>query len=82
LIDIEQMFSLQNEAQDVADTDNATPLQLQDGTVSFDHVSFHYDPRRPVLQDVSFTIPGGKTLAIVGASGSGKSTIARLLFRF
>jgi len=82
LIDIEQMFSLQNEAQDVADTDNATPLQLQDGTVRFDHVSFHYDPRRPVLQDVSFTIPGGKTLAIVGASGSGKSTIARLLFRF
>ncbi|MBM3602687.1 MAG: ABC transporter ATP-binding protein/permease [Alphaproteobacteria bacterium] len=82
LIDIEQMFTLQNEAQDVTDKDNASPLQLQDGTVSFEQVSFHYDPRRPVLQDVSFTIPGGKTLAIVGASGSGKSTIARLLFRF
>jgi ATP-binding cassette subfamily B protein len=82
LIDIEQMFSLQNEVQDVADKDNATPLQLQDGGVAFEHVTFHYDARRPVLQDVSFTIPGGKTLAIVGASGSGKSTIARLLFRF
>lgn len=48
----------------------------------FEHVSFEYEPARPVLHDVSFHIPPGTTLAVVGRSGSGKSTLARLLLRF
>jgi ATP-binding cassette subfamily B protein len=50
--------------------------------VTFEHVTFAYDPRRTILHDVSFTVPAGRKVAIVGASGAGKSTISRLLFRF
>jgi ATP-binding cassette subfamily B protein len=50
--------------------------------VRFEHVDFHYEPNRQILFDVSFTIPAGRTVAVVGPSGSGKSTLARLLFRF
>ena len=52
------------------------------GEVRFDNVSFAYDPRRPILKDVSFTAKPGQMVALVGATGSGKSTIARLLFRY
>lgn len=50
--------------------------------IEFNNVSFAYDPRRPILRDISFTVPPGQTFAIVGSTGSGKSTIVRLLFRF
>jgi ATP-binding cassette subfamily B protein len=66
----------------VQDAPTAAPLVVTQGAVRFEAVDFFYDARRPVLQAVDFEVGGGKTLAIVGASGSGKSTIARLLFRF
>jgi ATP-binding cassette subfamily B protein len=80
--DIEQMYGLLAEASEVQDAPDAQPLRKGPGRVVFDHVNFAYDPRRPILNDVSFEVPGGRTVAIVGPTGGGKSTIARLLFRF
>ncbi|CAI1030578.1 Putative multidrug export ATP-binding/permease protein SAV1866 [Serratia proteamaculans] len=82
LIDMENMFDLLQEEQEIVDKPDAKVLQLSAGEVSFDAVSFGYDVRRPILKNVSFTIPAGNTVAIVGASGAGKSTLSRLLFRF
>ena len=61
---------------------NALPLALKGGSISFQNVTFGYHPSRPIFQNLSFTIPAGKKVAIVGSSGSGKSTIFRLLYRF
>ena len=61
---------------------DAVDLDVGRGEVRFDCVSFAYDPERPILYDVSFTIPAGQKIAVVGPSGAGKSTLARLLFRF
>ncbi len=82
LVDMEQMFGLLDQNQEVEDSPGAVPLSVTDGVVRFEHVSFRYDPRNPVLRDVDFEVPSGNTVAIVGASGAGKSTISRLLFRF
>jgi ATP-binding cassette subfamily B protein len=82
LIDMEQMFRLLAVPQEVADRPGASPLRLTGAEVRFERDGFAYDPRRPILEEVTFTIPAGRKLAIVGPSGSGKSTIARLLFRF
>jgi len=82
LTDMETMFQLLAENPEVEDSPNATELNIDGGHVVFNSVTFDYDPRRPVLADVSFHVPSGGTVAIVGASGSGKSTISRLLFRF
>jgi len=82
LADMERMFELDAERTEVADAPGATALVVDGGEVRFEHVDFHYEPNRQILFDVSFTVPAGKTVAIVGPSGSGKSTIARLLFRF
>src|SRR5207245_6629109 len=60
----------------------APPVQVSSVEVRFEYVEFHYEPYRQILFDVSFTIPAGRTVAVVGPSGSGKSTLARLLFRF
>ncbi len=82
LTDMESMFNLLDVSADVKDRPNALPLRDGPGDVAFEHVSFAYDPRRTILDDVSFTVPAGHRVAIVGASGAGKSTISRLLFRF
>jgi ATP-binding cassette, subfamily B, heavy metal transporter len=82
LTDLDRMFGLLDREREVADAPDATELDVTAGEVRFDRVSFAYDPARPILQDVSFTIPPGRKVAVVGASGAGKSTVARLLFRF
>jgi ATP-binding cassette, subfamily B, heavy metal transporter len=83
LTDLDRMFNLLEKEREVADAPNAQLLSLASPpSVAFEHVDFAYEQNRPILQDVSFTIPAGKTVAIVGPSGSGKSTLARLLFRF
>jgi ATP-binding cassette, subfamily B, heavy metal transporter len=82
LTDMESMFGLLEEQAEIGDRPDAKPLLANGGEVVFDDLSFAYDPRRKVLDDVSFTVPPGKTVAIVGASGAGKSTISRLLYRF
>ena len=61
---------------------HAKPLSFKGGEIKFENVSFGYHPERPIFKDISFTIPAGKKVAIVGTSGSGKSTILRLLYRF
>jgi ATP-binding cassette, subfamily B, heavy metal transporter len=84
--DMARMFGLLSEHQEIADRPEATALGSREararGEVSFDHVSFSYEPDRQILRDVSFTVPAGQTYAVVGPSGGGKSTLARLLFRF
>jgi ATP-binding cassette subfamily B protein len=82
LTDMDAMFGLLKVDREVADKADAPALDVTGGEIVFDHVNFGYDERRPILRDVSFTVPPGKTVAIVGPSGAGKSTISRILFRF
>ncbi|MCM2474010.1 ABC transporter ATP-binding protein/permease [Rhizobium sp. CG5] len=82
LTDIEQMFDLLNVDAEIKDAPDAKPLAIGQGAIVFDNVHFSYDPERPILKGVSFTVPAGKTVAVVGPSGAGKSTISRLLYRF
>ncbi|HXB52236.1 MAG TPA: ABC transporter ATP-binding protein/permease [Rhizomicrobium sp.] len=82
LVDMEAMFRLLNRPQEVQDKPGAKPLAVSGGEIRFEDVVFSYDPERIVLKGISFTVPAGKTVAIVGPSGAGKSTISRILYRF
>ncbi|MBB4120789.1 ABCB family ABC transporter ATP-binding protein/permease [Martelella radicis] len=82
LTDIEEMFNILEVDPEVTDKDDAQDLQIRQGAIAFKDVHFSYDPSRPILKGVSFEVPAGKTVAIVGPTGAGKSTISRLLFRF
>jgi ATP-binding cassette subfamily B protein len=82
LTDIEEMFKLLDQDPEIEDRPGAKPLKITGPVIRFDNVTFHYDPDRPILKGVSFEVPAGKTVAIVGPTGAGKSTISRLLYRF
>ena len=82
LVDLEKMFELLDVPAEVIDNPDAKPLNVTGGEVRFEGVSFAYDERRPILKNVSFTLAPGQMVALVGATGSGKSTIGRLLFRY
>ncbi len=82
LIDIDMMFDILDQDPEIADRPGSKPLMIEKGEVRFDHVKFAYTPERTILDGVDFTVPAGKTVAIVGPSGAGKSTISRLMFRF
>jgi ATP-binding cassette subfamily B protein len=87
LVDMEQMFGLLRVEREVLDKPGAValPTQLADGAageVVFENVHFGYQANREILKGISFSVPSGGKLAIVGPTGAGKSTISRLLFRF
>ena len=82
LTDLERMFNLLKENREIADAPDARDLPGGPLQINFDAVDFAYDPQRPILHNLNFSVPVGKTVAVVGHSGAGKSTLARLLFRF
>ena len=82
LVDMGEMFDLLEQPAEVKDAPDARDLQVSSGRVELDDVHFGYDPARPILKGVSVVAEPGQTVAIVGSTGSGKSTIGRLLFRF
>ncbi|HEX3672970.1 MAG TPA: ABC transporter ATP-binding protein/permease [Rhizomicrobium sp.] len=82
LVDMDAMFRLLHQPQEVVDKPGAAALVVSGGEIKFDDVVFSYEPARTVLKGVSFTVPAGKTTAVVGPSGAGKSTLSRILYRF
>lgn len=80
--DIEQMFTILDQSPEIADKPGAKPLVVDRGEIRFENVHFHYVPEREILKGISFSVPAGKTVAIVGPSGAGKSTVSRLIYRF
>ena len=82
LVDMSEMFDLLEQPAEIVDAKSATELKLKGGHISIKNIAFGYDKKRPIIKDVSLEINPGETVAIVGSSGSGKSTIGRLLFRF
>ena len=81
LTDMENMFSLL-EVKPTTQSANEKIPESETAEIKFDQVSFDYDVRRTIIKNISFTVPDGKKVAIVGPTGAGKSTISRLLFKF
>jgi len=81
LTDMENLFSLLDISPAIQNNLNKLP-QINIAEIKFDNVSFDYDVRRTIINNISFTVPNGKKVAIVGPTGAGKSTISRLLFKF
>lgn len=82
MANIDAMFALLNVESSVQDVEDAADLSVTDGAIEFNNVDFAYDSKRAILQGVSFKVEPKQKVAIVGSSGSGKSTIMKLLFRF
>mgnify|MGYP003385234218 CR=1 FL=1 len=82
MTNIERMFALMRATSSVSDKEGAKALNLTQGKIEFKNVRFSYEPEREILKGLSFTLTPGEKLALVGSSGAGKSTIAKLLFRF
>ncbi|KAJ7614070.1 P-loop containing nucleoside triphosphate hydrolase protein [Roridomyces roridus] len=82
LLDMEVLYKLREENPPPQDKPGSLPLALTRGSIRFENVGFGYHAERPIFRDLSFTVPGGKKVAIVGPSGCGKSTVLRLLYRF
>lgn len=82
LTDMEKMFALLDIVPEIKNKAKAQSLTVKQGGIAFRDVSFHYEADRPILMDLSFDIQPGETIAVVGPTGAGKSTLSRLLFRF
>jgi ABC-type transport system involved in Fe-S cluster assembly fused permease/ATPase subunit len=82
LVDMEGLFGLLQVTPAIQDVEHPKSFQFQGGEIAFEKVFFAYDPKRPVISNLSFTVSAGQTVAIVGASGAGKSTVVQLLLRF
>ena len=82
LTDMDEMFGLLERETEIDDKSDAPELSITGGEVIFENVSFYYEAKRLILNDVSLAVKPGQTVAIVGPSGAGKSTISRLLYRF
>ena len=81
LVDMENMFNLLREKNDIDDS-GTDSLKNNNAEIVFKNIFFGYENKRTIIKNISFSIPEGKSLAIVGPTGAGKSTISKLLFRF
>jgi ABC-type transport system involved in Fe-S cluster assembly fused permease/ATPase subunit len=81
LTDMENLFTLWEEKPNLTDSEIALQ-KTEEASIRFENVSFDYDARRTIIKNISFEVPNGKKVALVGPTGAGKSTISRLLFRF
>ena len=79
---LERIFETMDEPVTISDKENAREMPKIRGEVTFDHVSFSYDKSKKILKDVSFTVKPGESIALVGPTGAGKSTIVNLISRF
>lgn len=78
----ERIFELLDEKPDITDAEDAVEMPPIKGEVTFDNVTFYYEPEKPVLENINFTVKPGETIALVGPTGAGKTTIVNLISRF